>query len=176
MWLKLNMGCLLVVLMLFASVGIVSASVQTFESDIGIIEINLPYAAEPGEYSSGSSLQLVKPGTTKPIISINIWDAALYKQMYPTFKGFAESFIGPGHTFEEMTTNDGKYMLFNVLQEGTDIDGDPNYKFSGYVDDSKESGKYVVIHAPNEVIYQGDAIATYTKDQFAEICKSFIVK
>jgi hypothetical protein len=167
MRLKLCIVCLL----MFIPVGIVSASVQTFESDIGNIKIDLPYTVEPGDYSSGNSLQLVKPGTTKPIISINInvAEPAIYKD----FKDFAESFIGPGHTFEEMTSNDGKPMLFNVLQEGTDRDGNPQYKFRGYIDYSKDKGKYIIIHAPNDVTYQGETIATYTKDQFAEICRSF---
>jgi hypothetical protein len=171
MRLKLYVICLLMTLMLFISVDLVSASVQTFESDIGNIKIDLPYTVEPGDSSSGNSLQLVKPGTTKPIISININDAepALYKD----FKDFAESFIGPGYTFEEMTSNDGKPMLFNFFQEGTDRDGNPKYTFRGYIDYSKDKGKYIIIHAPNDVIYQGETIATYTKDQFAEICRSF---
>ncbi len=173
---KLIAKCLLIALMLSISIGISSASVQSFESSIGTIEIDIPYTVEPSEYSSGDSLQLVKSGTTKPIISINLWDSAMYKQIYPTFQEFAESFIGTGHTFEEMTTNDGKPMLFNALQEGVDRDGDHNYTFRGYIDDSEENGKYVVIHAPNNVIYQGSTIATYTKDQFAAICKSFVVK
>jgi hypothetical protein len=162
--------------MLFISVGIVSASVQTFKSDTGTIEIDIPYKAEPGEFSSGDSLQLVKPGTTKPIISINIWDAAEYRTVYKDFQVFAESFIGTGHTFDKMTTNDGKPMLFNVDQEGTDRDGNPNYIFRGYIDDSEENGKYIVLHAPNNVVYQGEIIATYTTEQFAAICQSFIAK
>jgi hypothetical protein len=161
---------------MFIPVGIVSASVQTFESDIGNVEITLPYTAEPGEFSSGSSLQLVKPGTTKPIISINIWDAAEYNAVYKDFQGFAESFLSAGQTFDKMTTNDGKPMLFNFYQEGTDRDGNPNYSFHGYIDDSKGSGKYIVLHAPNNVIYQGEIIATYTKDQFAGICQSLTIK
>jgi hypothetical protein len=167
MWLKLIVGWLLIALMLFASVGIVSASVQSFKSDIGTIEINLPYTVESGDIS-----RLVMPGTTKPIISINLNDAALYED----FQGFAESFMGPGYTFEKMVTNIDKPMLFNVEQTGTDGDGNPTYRFRGFVDYSKEKGKYIIIHAPNEVRYQGETIATYTKDEFAEICKSFIVK
>ena len=167
MSLKLNIECLLIAIMLFISVDIVSASVQTFESDIGTIEINLPYRVESGDIS-----RLVMPGTTKPIISINFNDAALYED----FQGFAESFMGPGYTFEKMVTDDGKPMLFNVEQTGTDNDGDPTYRFRGYIDYSKEKGKYIIIHAPNDVRYQGETIATYTKDQFASICKSFIVK
>ena len=176
MSLKLNIECLLIAIMLFISLGVVSASVQTFESDIGTVAIDLPYTVAPGEFSSGSSLSLVKPGTTKPIISINIWDAAEYNAVYKDLQGFAESFLGAGQTFDKMTTNDGKPMLFNFYQEGTDRDGNPNYNFSGYIDDSKGSGKYIVLHAPNNVIYQGEIIATYTKEQFASICKSFIVK
>jgi len=158
------------------SVSVVSATVQTFQTDTGDVEINLPYTVEPGQFSSGDSLQLVKPGTTKPIISINIWNATEYGVIYKDFKEFAESFIGSGHSFEEMTTNDGKPMLFNVFQEGTDIDGNPKYNFSGYIDDSVDKDRYIVIHAPNNVIYQGDVIATYTKDQFAAICQSFTFK
>lgn len=158
-------------LILFIPLEISSASVQSFESSAGTIEIDIPYTVEPGDIS-----RLVMPGTTKPIISINLWDAALYKQSYPTFQGFAESFIGTGHIFENMITNDGKPMLFNVLQEGVDIDGNPNYTFRGYIDDSEENGIYIVIHAPNNVRYQGKIIAAYTKDQFAAICQSFVIK
>jgi hypothetical protein len=67
-------------------------------------------------------------------------------------------------------------MLFSVIQEGKDREGDPIYKFSGYIDDSEQNGKYVVIHAPSRVVYQGKVIATYTKEQFAAICKSFAVE
>jgi hypothetical protein len=167
MSLKLNIECLLIAVMLFISVGVVSASVQTFESDIGTIEINLPYTVESGDIS-----RLIMPGTTKPIIGINWEEAAFYND----FRNYAESFIGQGHTFEGMVTNDGKPMLFNVDQEGTDIYGNPTYTFRGYIDYSKEKGKYIIIHAPNDVRYQGKTIATYTKDQFVAICQSFIVK
>jgi len=84
--------------------------------------------------------------------------------------------MGPGHTFEKMVTNDGKPMLFNVEQTGTNSDGNPTYRFRGCIDYSKEKGKYIILHAPNDVRYQGETIATYTKDQFASICQSFIVK
>ena len=160
--------------MLTISVGL--SSIQSFKSDIGTIEIDLPYTAQPGELSSGTSLQLVKPGTTKPIISINIWDAAEYNAIYKDFLGFAESFLSPGQTFDKMTTNDGMPMLFNVYPEGKDRDGNPIYNFRGYIDDSKKNGKYIVLHAPNNVVYQGEIIATYTKDQFAAICQSLVVK
>jgi len=175
MQLKIFVMCLLT-FSIFVSVDAVSANVQTFNSDIGTIEINLPYAVELGEYSSGNSLQLVKLGTTKPIISINLWDAAEYNAIYKTFRGFAESFIGAGHNFDQMTTNDGNPMLFNVDQDSTDRNGNPNYTFRGYIDDSEKSGKYIVLHAPNNVIYQGAVIATYTKEQFATICQSLTVK
>lgn len=157
--------------MLLISLNTASAIIQSFESDIGTVEIDLPYTVETGDISS-----IVMPGTTKPIISINLWDAALYQQLYPTFQEFAESFIGEGKTFEEMVTDDGKTMLFNADPEGTDLDGKIKYTFRGYINDSEENGKYVVIHAPNDVYYQGEKIATYTKDQFVDICKSFTVK
>jgi hypothetical protein len=165
MSLKLNIKGLMIAIMLFISVGVVSASVQTFESDIGTIEINLPYAVESGDIS-----RLVMPGTTKPIISINWEEAAFYK----SFLDFAESSIGSEPT--EMVTNDGKPMLFSANPTGTDSDGNPTYAFRGGIDYSKEKGKYIIIHAPNNVRYQGETIATYTKDQFASICKSFIIK
>lgn len=162
----------LLLISLFISVGAVSGTIQTFKSDIGTVSIDLPYDVEPGEFSSGDSLSLVKPGTTKPIINININDAALYSG----FQSFAESFIGTGHTFEEKVTNDGKPMLFNVYQEGSDQDGNPNYTFRGYVDYSTEKGKYIIIHAPNKVRYHGDVIARYSKEQFAAICQSLTIK
>ena len=115
--------CLLAVLIVSVSLGISSASVQEFESSIGTIKIDIPYAVELGDMSGNDSLQLVEPGTTKPIISINLWDSAMYKQLYPTFQEFAESFVGTGHEFEEMTTDEGKPMLFSVIQEGTDREG-----------------------------------------------------
>jgi len=51
MQLKIFVMCLLI-FSIFVSVDAVSANVQTFNSDIGTIEINLPYAVELGEYSS----------------------------------------------------------------------------------------------------------------------------
>jgi hypothetical protein len=166
----------LALLVLILSVGMVSATVQTFQTDTGDVEIDLPYIVEPGQISGGDSLSLVKPGTTKPIISINLWNATEYGMIYKDFKEFAESFIGPGYAFEEMTSNDGKPMLFNALQEGTDLDGNPKYTFRGYINDSVENDRYIVIHAPNNVVYQGEIIATYTKDEFVAICKSFVIK
>ncbi len=155
------------VLMLFGSIGIVSASIQSFESDIGTIEINLPYTVESGDIS-----RLVMPGTTKPIIGINWQESALSKNL----KDYAEGFIGSGNDFEETVTDDGKPMLFNVENLGNDIDGNPQYRFRGFIDYSKENGKYIIVHGYSDVRYQGETIATYTKDQFVEICKSFIVK
>jgi hypothetical protein len=168
MKLKLCIVCLL----MFIPLGIGSASVQTFESDIGTIEIDLPYTVEPGDLSNGISLFLVKPGITKPIISIVTFDASWYKD----FQDYVESSIGPGHTLEKMTTDDGKPILFSVLQQGKDRDGNPMYYFRGFIDYSEEKGKYITIHAPDDVRYQGETIATYTKDQFAAICRSFAVQ
>jgi hypothetical protein len=167
MSLKLNIECLLIAIMMFSSIGIVSASIQSFESEIGTIEINLPYTVESGDIS-----RLVMPGTTKPIIGINWQDSALSKDL----QDYANGFIGPGNDFEEMVTDDGKPMLFNVEQLGNDIDGNPQYRFRGFIDYSKENGKYIIVHGYSDVRYQGETIATYTKDQFASICKSFIVK
>ncbi len=160
--------CLLVML----PMGMASAKIQTLESNIGTVQIDFPYTAEPGQGSGGNFLNLIKPGTTKPIITIYISEAALFKD----FQDFAESSIGPGHLFEKMATDDGKHMLFNVYQDGTDKYGNPEYTYRGYIDYSKENGKYIIMHAPNEVRYDGDVIATYTKDQFAAVCRSFTVK
>jgi hypothetical protein len=172
MLLKFCITGLLLALLSLPLVSVVSANVQTFESDVGTIQINLPYDVVPGSTSSGSSLQLVKPGTTKPIISINIDDPSIYKDL----EDFAISFIGSGHELEKMTTNDGKAMLFNALQGGNDRDGNPTYTYRGFIDYTKEKGKYIIIHAPNNVIYQGDIIATYDENQFASICQSFAIK
>lgn len=172
MLLKSHVIGLLITSVIIFSDGIALAEVQTFDSDIGTVEINIPYSVEPGKYSSGTSLQLVKIGTTKPIISINIFDAATFED----FQNFAEFFIGQGHQFDKMTSLDGKPMLFNALQDGTDQDGNPLYTFRGYIDYSNEIGRYIIIHAPNKVTYKGAVIAIYTREEFASICQTFTIK
>jgi hypothetical protein len=165
---KSSMFGLIMVFVSLALVGTVSANIQTFSIDSGTVQIDIPYTVELGS-SSGDSLQLIKPGTTKPIISINLFDSAYYKNL----EEFAVSFVGEGHEFEKMKTDDGKPMLFNTIAEGTDRDGNPNYTYRGCIDYTAEKGKYVIIHAPNKVRYQGEVIATYSEDQFASICRSF---
>jgi hypothetical protein len=160
--------CLLIAL----SAGTVLAEVQTFESDIGTIKIDLPYTVELGDSSSGTSLNLVMPGTTKPIINLNMENSVLYRD----FQDYASSFLSPGYTFEEMVNDDGKPMLFNVEQTGTDQDGNPTYRYRGYFDYSEDKGKYIIMHASSEARYQSETIATFTKDQFVAICKSFTVE
>lgn len=148
-----------------------NSDIKSFKSDIGTVEIYLPYDVEL-QSSSGSTLNLQKVGTTKPIISIIMYDVALYE----TFQDFAESFMGEGYDFEKMLTDDGKPMLFYANQDGVDTDGNPTYKFRGCIDYSQEFGKYIIIHAPNKVRYQGRTIATYTENEFIRICQSFRVK
>jgi hypothetical protein len=40
----------------------------------------------------------------------------------------------------------------------------------------KEKGKYILMTATSVILYHGDVVATYTKDQFAAVCRSFTVK
>ena len=149
------------------SINVISANIHTFESDVGIVEIDIPYIVERGNFSSGNSLLLVKPGTSKPIIRIDIIDSALFGIILY----FDDRSFGP-HLYGEMITNASKTMLFNSIQDGYES-GEPTYTFRAYIDYSPESGKCVIISAQNIVIYQGEIIAAFTKDQFVSICKSF---
>ena len=167
MKLKLCVKYLLAALMLLISLNTASAIIQSFESDIGTVEIDLPYTVETGDISS-----IVMPGTTKPIIGIN-WEESAWSE---DLQDFAEGYIGTGNYLEEMTTDDGMPMLFNVEELINDLNGNPQYGFRGFIDYAKEKGKYIIVHGDSDVRYKGETIATYTKDQFVDICKSFTVK
>ena len=173
---------MLLALSVSISVGLASASVQTFDSDVGKIEINLPYTAELGGASQGFWLVLGIPGEDTRILDIVIVNATGPRD----FRTFAENFSRPldsrplDSPLEEMNTIDGKPMLFNVhtVPHGYGNSTYNTYNFRGYIDYSKEKGKYIFIQAADEVGFVGEEQmrAPYTKDEFVAICQSFTIK
>lgn len=158
------------VISVFISANMISAEVQNVQSKIGVIQIDIPYMVE--SKGTDNLISFVKQGTTKPIVTVVLDESAYYKSL----NDYAASFVGADKGFESMTTDDGKTMLFNAYFEGNDANGDPNYTFRGCIDYSVEKGKFVLVHGSNKARYQGGVIATFTRDEFLAICRSFSIK
>lgn len=159
-----------------SSIGIVSADVQTFISESRTIEIDLPQIFEAGPGSGDNIILLVEPGTRKPLFLINIRDFAFFEYQFKNLDDLAEYLIGSGKTFKSMATNDGNLMrLYAIPSANEDRNGNPVVNYYGFIDDTKEHGKWIVINGYNEFGY-GSRRITYTMDQFAAICKSITIK
>ena len=50
------------------------ADVQTYETDLGEVSIDVLHTLYPNDFSSGTTLNLAKPGTQKPLFVILLQD------------------------------------------------------------------------------------------------------
>jgi hypothetical protein len=164
---ELSFLCIIVVAFI-GMISAVSGSLQTFPSDFGKIQIDMPYTLTPSSGSSGDGLNLVKPGGEKPVVNIVISDP--YGM---DLAGFAESHIGKDKSYEEVSTSDGHRMLFYTMDEGTGIDGKPIYDFAGFIDYLKDKGVIVDVFGTSKAVAYGQVVATFDRDAFLSISKSF---
>jgi hypothetical protein len=150
------------------AMSVASGSVQTFSSDFGKIQIDMPYTLTPSSGSSGDVLNLVKQGGEKPVVNIVLSDP--YGM---DLAGFAESHIGKDKSYEEVSTGDGHRMRFYTTDEGTDIDGKPIYDFAGFIDYVTDKGIIVDVFGTSKAVAYGQIVATFDRDAFLSISKSF---
>jgi len=162
-------------------VPIVSGTNQIYPTNMGDVQIDVPYNLIPNEnwgVSGTVSLGLkVVPkapfsGDWRYVMGINLqnnWYAE-------SLENFSARMIGtpakhPEHTydFQEMLTNDQHKMLFITISPKTGKEPSDYYAFIDY---QKEKDRLVEINGCSETNYF-TPIATFTKGEFQDVCKSF---
>lgn len=153
----------------FSASGFASASsdVQTYATDLGDVSIEIPCKLEPTG-SSGTALQLAKPGMVKPVLSIILQDT-----WGDDLETYAAGMVGEDKTFTEMTTDDGHRMLFCTTDAGLDREGKPIYRYYAFIDYLTDKDVVVEIFGYSKTVLNGDVIASFDENTFKNICRSF---
>ena len=152
-----------------SSSGSASASeVQTFSTDLGDVSIEIPYKLEPNKMSDGTLLYLAKPGIVKPVVSILLQDT-----WGEDLENFAAGMVGEDETYTETTTDDGRRMLFYVLDGGRDREGKQVYNYYAFIDYLTDKGVVVEIMGNSKIVLDGKVLAEFETDEFKNICRSF---
>jgi len=152
-------------LVLLVFIGTSSATVQTFDTPFGKAQLDVPYGYELKDASGGSPLQFVKPGSEKPIISVVLDGTDIFGR---DLEKYASAHFGEGHAYEETKTSDNHEMYFyNINDYGSVRD------FNGIIDHTTDKSAIVMVFGSSETIAMGQVLATFTKDEFLAICKSF---
>ena len=142
-----------------------SATVQTFETPVGKAQLDVPYGYELKDASGGSSLHFVKPGFEKPIICVVVDGIDIFGS---DLEEYASAHFGEGHAYEETTTSDNhKLYFYNMNDYGNVRD------FNGIIDHVTDKSVIVMVFGNSETVAYGQTLATFTKDEFLAICKSF---
>jgi len=152
-------------IVVLALVGIVSADVQTFDTSYGKVQLDVPQNYVAKEPSSTGVLQLVEPGSEKPIISVALDDVKIFGA---DLVQYAAMHFGEGKSYTEVQTDDGHRMLFYAFKEYGDI-----YSYSGIIDYTKDKGLIIDVFGRSETVAYGKILATFGEDEFLTICKSF---
>ena len=164
----MKLGWIFVFVLGITAFPIASADVQTFSTDLGNVSIDLPYVLTPSNMSSGTILHLVKPETTRPVVSIllqNTWGKDL--------ESFAVYVVGKDSAYTEMTNDDGYRMLFYALDGGHDKEGNPLYEYYAFVDYLTDKDVVVMIMSSSKVVLNGEIIAAFDDDKFKDMSQSF---
>lgn len=152
-----------------SSSGSASASeVLTYSTDLGDVNIEIPYILEPNKGSSGTVLNLAKPGMIKPLVVILLQDT-----WGENLETYAASMVGEDETYTEMTTDDGHRMLFYTTDAGRDREGKPIYRYFGFIDYLAEKNVVIEIFGYSKTVLDGDVIAVFDEDVFNNMCRSF---
>jgi len=111
---------------------------------------------------------LAKPGMVKPVVSIilqDTWGEKLEK--------YAAGMVGEDETYTEMTTDDGRRMLFYTIDVGQDRQGRPIYRYFAFIDYLTDKDVVIEIFGYSKTVLNGDVIAEFGTDEFKNICRSF---
>jgi len=149
-----------------ALIGIVAGTTETFDTDLGKIQLNVPNNYVLKDPSSTNLLQFVKSGSEKPIISIVLDDAKIWGS---DLVKYASGHLGEGKTYTETQTNDGHVMHFYALNDYGDT-----YSFNGIIDYTKDKGVIADVFGNSETVAYGQTLATFSEDEFLAVCKSFV--
>lgn len=156
------------ILILVSIVPVVTGAIQVYSTDLGRVQIDMPYMLVPndGGTSGGSSLQLglkVTPTDWVNIMGINLHDLATYGAK--SSEAFVNLWMGETsskYELQEMLTNDYHTMWFYTGK------GHAPYHYYAFIDYQKEKNCVVEIDALSEKYS-----ATFDKNEFQDICKSF---
>jgi hypothetical protein len=168
------MRSLFTILLLGSIVTIASGTVMVYPTDIGKVQIDVPYTLVPGGISNGYSLQLglnITPNSSfpsidwAPVFSIDMHNSSIEAD---NMDALASDYMGEGNKYEEMFTDDGQRMRFYAI---TNEDGRTNHYY-GFIDHITDKKCVVEIDANSEVYYF-KPIAYIGKVEFQNVCKSF---
>jgi hypothetical protein len=132
------------------------------------VSIDVPHNLYPNDLSSGTTLNLAKPGTQKPVIVIclhNTWGYNL--------EDYAAYMVGEDETYIEMTTDDGYRMLFYTIDAGQNSEGKMIYRYYAFIDYLADKEVVIEIFGYSETTLDGEVIAVFDEDVFQNICRSF---
>jgi hypothetical protein len=160
-------------LVLLALPGTVLGSVQVFDTKFGKVQINTPFELTPrDDITTDIRLPLVKPDTRMPVLNLV---KANSLEVGEGFESFATSSVGPGHKYDEATTNDGHRMVFTTLEGSLNLDGNPTSTYYAFIDLRKDKNAMVKIAGDSETINKGEVTSTLSEGVFQETCKSFVL-
>ena len=143
-----------------------ASGTQVFSTDLGKIQISIPYALTPNKYSDGKTLLLKMPDVPQiefPIVTVLLEDP--HNLILEDFAAFRTS---ENYKYETMTTNDGHRMLFYAIPQ----ENRTGYRYGGFIDYIKDKKVIVQIFADSETYYF-KVLSAFSKDEFENICKSF---
>lgn len=154
-------SCLMLLVLMSAS----SATIQTFDTPFGEARLDVPYGYEIKNTDGKSPIQFVKPGFEKPIISVVLDGIVIFGS---DLEEYASMHFGEGHAYEKTTTSDNHEMHFYNTMDSGDI-----RDFNGVINYTEDMGAIVMVFGESETIAYGQVLATFTKEEFFNICKSF---
>jgi len=142
---------------------------QIFSTDFGKIQIDIPNTLALGQDSSGTQLFFKIPNAvfSFPIVTILLEDPHDL-----ILEDFAAYRVGENYKYETMTTNDGHRMLFYMIPKEGKSDGETIYRYSGFIDYTKDKNAVVFIFADSENYFR-KVVSTFNKEEFENVCKSF---
>jgi hypothetical protein len=144
------------------------ADVQTYETDLGDVSIDVLHTLYPNDFSSGTTLNLAKPGTQKPLFVILLQDT-----WGEDLENHAAGMVGEDKTYTEMTTDDGHRMLFYTIDAGQNRKGKMIYRYYAFIDHLTDKEVVIEIFGYSETTLDGEVIAVFDEDVFQNICRSF---
>lgn len=149
-----------IIVSIFILSGLTQGSIQAYESGSTKIKIDLPMSLLLKSDSTDNWIDLTKPGSEKPIIAIRIQEPyGQNLESYASSSGYKEDRI-------EAATDDGHRMLSFIEPGSTET-------YAAFIDYLEEKNKIVQIWSDSEVHAKGEILATFDRDGFHKIAKSF---
>ncbi len=151
-------------LVLLASIAS-SADIQTFDTSFGKAQLDVPDGLEIKDPDSKSVIQFVMPGTEKPIISVVVDSIEIFGS---DLEKYASAHFGEGKHYEETMTDAGYKMNFYDRNDYGSV-----HDYSGIINYTEDKEAIVNVFGRSETVAYGQTLATFSKDEFLSISKSF---